>query len=455
MIHEHSSECSISPLEWFCIPPTQTAVEKTHNVDYQPLTAIRPNAPIEFYIPASTEEYLDLKNSRLHVTCRIIKKDGSLCEADSVVAPINDLFNSLWSNMELFLNDRLISHSNNIHGYTSIISHLIHDSDESLISQRATRLIFKDTAGSLNSVSAKSSNQGNVINGFNIAKDGTLVNDAGNQGLHQRYLHTRLSQEVMLSGGLRIDLFEQNRYLPNGISMKLRLNRQRDEFVLMSATDDFKVEIMEAFLSIRKVKVSPGIALGHADALMQSPAKFPITRKECKVLAIPSGFQSFMKDNIFLGQLPKRLVIGMVQNTAFAGAVTTNPYSFDHFSVNFIQLYTDGEPVHSKPLKLNIGEGKYLGAFEALSKSFDKLDGEKSTIIKREDWPRGYSLFSFDLTPDYDDDDRFPLIRHGNLRLEMNFASVLAHTINIIVYAEFDNIIEISNNRNIQFDYTS
>ena len=67
-------------------------LKKTHNVDYQPLTSIRPGAPIEFYIPASTEEYLDLKNSRLHVTCRIIKKNGSPCPQDAIVAPINDFF---------------------------------------------------------------------------------------------------------------------------------------------------------------------------------------------------------------------------------------------------------------------------------------------------------------------------------------------------------------------------
>ena len=67
---------------------------------------------------------------------------------------------------------------------------------------------------------------------------------------------------------------------------------------------------------------------------------------------------------------------------------------------------------------------------------------------------RGYSLFSFDLTPDYDDEDNYPLIRHGNLRLEMNFGTMLSHTINVIVYAEFD-IVEINNNRNIQFHYIS
>ena len=455
MIHEHSAECSLSPLEWFCIPPTQTAVEKTYGVDYQPLTSIRDGAPIEFYIPASTEEYLDLKNTRLHVTCRIIKRTGAECAATDIVAPVNDLFNSLWSNVELFLNDRLISHSNNTHGYTSMVSHLIHDSEESLSSERSMRLIYKDTAGSMNAVAANVQNFNKLIAGFHLKADGAAIDPPGNNGLHSRYLHTRQSHEVMLTGGLRVDLFEQSRYLANGISMKLRLHRQKDEFLLMAADNTFKIQVTEAFLTVRKVKVSPGVQLGHTDALMKGPAKFPITRKECKVLAIPAGFQSFVKDNIFLGQLPKRLVVGMVHNEGFAGAVGRNPYNFEHFNVSYMQLYTDGEPVLSKPLKLNVGEEKYLDAFETLYNSFDKLNGEKSSIIKREDWSRGYSLFSFDLTPDYDDEDHYPLIRHGNLRLEMNFGTTLAHTINIIVYAEFDNIIEINNNRNIQFDYTS
>ncbi len=455
IIDDHSAECSLSPLEWFCIPPTQTAVEKTYNVDYQPLTTIRQNAPIEFYIPASTEEYLDLKNSRLHIKCRIVQNDGADLSAEEVVAPINDFFDSLWSNVELFLNDRLISHSNNTHGYTSVISHLIHDSEESLHSSRPMSLIYKDTAGSMNSVTAKASNYSGLIAGYNVMDNGNELDATGNHGLHQRYLHTRLSHEVMLTGGLRIDMFEQGRYLPNGISMKIRFHRQSNAFLLMAAQNNFKIEISEAFMTIRKVKVSPGVLLGHADAMMKSPAKFPITRKECKVLAIPQGFQSFVKDNIFLGQLPKRLVIGMVNNQGFAGALDKNPYNFEHFGINFMQLYTDGEPVLAKPLRLNMNDGNYLDAYELMSNAFDKFDGEKSSIIKREDWPRGYSLFSFDLTPDYNGEDHYALIKHGNLRLEMNFDTALAHTVNVIVYAEFDNIIEISERRNVQFDYSS
>ena len=61
--------------------------------------------------------------------------------------------------------------------------------------------------------------------------------------------------------------------------MKLRLYRQKDEFLLMAADNTFKIQVTEAFLTVRKVKVSPGVPLGHTDALMKGPVKFPITRK--------------------------------------------------------------------------------------------------------------------------------------------------------------------------------
>lgn len=474
LIHDQSCECSVSPLEWFRILPTQTAVEKTSDVEYQSLTSLKNNAPVEFYIPASTDDYLDLKNSKLFLSFRIIQNDHVMCNDDNIVAPINDIFNGLWSNVELFMNDRLISHSNNTHGYTSMISHLIHDSEESLHSERSLRLLYKDTAGQMDHVNATDANMKQLIKGFHMMEKEIVltenneasreipfdvahvrIENPGNYGLHQRFLFTRTSKKVSVMGSLRIDMFEQERYLPNGVSLKLRFHRQREPFTMMSADGAvYKLDLEEAYMLIRKVKTSPGVQLGHAESLMKMPAKFPITRKECKVMSLSKDVNTFVKDNIFLGQLPKRVVIGMVDNQAFAGSFQLNPYNFQHMNVNFMQLYSDGEPVLSQPLKPSIADGDYLQCYETLYRGFDRLDGSRSSIIKREDWDKGYSLFAFDLTPDYDDDDHYPIIKHGNLRLEINFTAAITKPINIIVYAEFDNIVEITGNRNIQMDYT-
>ena len=207
LIHERSCECSLSPLEWFQILPTQTAVEKTSDVEYQSLTSLKNNAPVEFYIPPSTDDYYDLKNSKLFFSFRIKQANDANCDGGDRVAPINDIFNGLWGNVELFLNDRLISHSNNTHSYTSMISHLIHDSEESLHSDRALRLLYKDTAGQMNYLDASRPNMLERIKGFhdpetrlvlgaNQVVAPEVIENPGNNGLHRRFLFSRLSKKV-------------------------------------------------------------------------------------------------------------------------------------------------------------------------------------------------------------------------------------------------------------------
>jgi hypothetical protein len=49
----------------------------------------------------------------------------------------------------------------------------------------------------------------------------------------------------------------------------------------------------------------------------------------------------------------------------------------------------------------------------------------------------------------------FPLIKQGNLRIDIHFADALTATINVIMYAEFDNVIEIDRNRQVFFDYSA
>ena len=79
------------------------------------------------------------------------------------------------------------------------------------------------------------------------------------------------------------------------------------------------------------------------------PPNNPVRRVVTKMLSIPAGNMSFVQDHIFLGQLPKRLIIGCVRNTAFNGSYQQNPFNFDNFGANFLAIYVDGEQVPYKP----------------------------------------------------------------------------------------------------------
>ena len=63
------------------------------------------------------------------------------------------------------------------------------------------------------------------------------------------------------------------------------------------------------------------------------------------------------------------------------------------------------------------------------------------------------TLYGFDLTADLSEDDHFNLAKDGTVRVDVKFSVALANTINVVVYAEFENILEIDRNRNVIFDY--
>ena len=50
---------------------------------------------------------------------------------------------------------------------------------------------------------------------------------------------------------------------------------------------------------MRKVKPSPGVQLGHTEAMMKMPAKFSVKRKETKVIAMSKDVNTFVRQYIF------------------------------------------------------------------------------------------------------------------------------------------------------------
>ena len=64
--------------------------------------------------------------------------------------------------------------------------------------------------------------------------------------------------------------------------------------------------------------------MGHDKALEKTSCKYPIRRVEVKVDTVPRGNMNYVQENMYLGQLPKRLVIGCVDSDALNGTITKN-----------------------------------------------------------------------------------------------------------------------------------
>ena len=195
--------------------------------------------------------------------------------------------------------------------------------------------------------------------------DATQEN-GGNVGLaRRRRRHIVGSRVVEMMGRLHVDLFMQDRFLLNGVTVRVRLVRSKDTFSLMAggANPDYKVCIVDAVLFVHKAVLSPTVQIAHIQALHKGTAKYLLRPVDCKVYSIAQGAMSHTHENLFLGTLPKRIILWRVDNDAFNGTFEKNPFHAKNNAINFLAIYVDGRQVPAKPLQPNFETGHYIRSY--------------------------------------------------------------------------------------------
>jgi len=171
---------------------------------------------------------------------------------------------------------------------------------------------------------------------------------------------------------------------------------------------------------------------------------------------VPTGNHDFTQENVFNGSIPSRMVICMVDNDAFNGSYEKNPFNFKTYGLTSLKLLLDGNQQQSvKPIELDFDEHRFIEAYMSLFSGTGKQLKDEGTDIDRTDFPKGYAIYAFDLTPDMNEDGHFNLMREGSVRLDLKFKTALPNTINVLVYSEFEHVIELNRNRDVIFDFTT
>ncbi|KAG8235574.1 hypothetical protein J437_LFUL013124 [Ladona fulva] len=431
-LHHNSCECTKSELDLFSLPPTQTSIESGQWVHYKPISSLSDDAPLEFVVPGHGDEYVDLSHTLLNITACItgVKEE----EAAGLRGPVNLWLHSLFTQVDVFLNQKLVTPPSHAYPYRAYIETLLNYGPAAKLSHLTTALWYEDTPGKMDDC-------------------------AQNHGAARRRVFTEGGKEVEMMGHLHCDLFNQEKFLPSGVEMRLKLVRSKSGFSIFGNRQfaEIKVKITDASLLVRKVKISPSVLLAHSRALEKATAKFPLTRVDIKTVTISKDVQSKTIDNIFLGQMPKRVIAGFVLNSAFNGDITKNPFNFQHFDLNFMCLYLDGNQIPSKPLQPEFAEsGRFIQAYHTLFSGTGMHFQDIGNGISRDEYHGGFFLLAFDLTPDLDaNGSHWSLQKNGSLRMEVRFKSPLKETVNCILFAEFNNILEIDRYRNVGVDYSS
>ncbi|XP_011859483.1 PREDICTED: uncharacterized protein F54H12.2-like [Vollenhovia emeryi] len=443
-LHTHSSECLKSELDLFSLPPTQTSIENSQWIYYKPVTSLADDTPIEFVIPDHGEDYLDLTHTMLSLRIRVDSSPlaggggvaGTAGTVEYKAGPVNHLLHSMFNQIDVYFNQKLVSPPNNAYAYRAYIEALLNYSSPAKTSHLTASLWEADTPGLM---------------------DALLDSTTPNQALVKRSSFIQNDHALDLLGHLHCDVFNQDKFLINGVEVRMRLVRSKDSFCLMESNSLSKIHILDASLLVRRAKIRPGVLLAHARMLSKTTAKYHLTRVEVRTFTIHAGLVGESIDNVILGQLPKRIIVGFVDNRAFNGDRKLNPFNFKNYGINFFSLYVDGMQIPSRPLQPNFSKDEplYVEAYHTLFSGTGIHFLNEGNSINREDYAEGYTLFAFDLTPDLSANcaGHWNLVKHGSLRLEVRFEKPPTTTINCIVYAEFDNMLEIDSSRQIIVDF--
>ncbi len=370
-VHERSKRCDKTEVNLFNIPPTQTSLEKGRWIDYHPLSSVENDeGPITFLV-AGTDDYVDLSKTILVVEGKVVKANGTDLSGNeqASIAPVNNFLHSLFKQVDVYLNGKQVTPTMGTYAYRAYLETLLNYDVSAKKSQLTSALYYKDTPGKMEETGSLPSEKTITYMASKSAQTPSTqkvtVPGSGNQGFAKRHEFIQSGKKFTLGGPVFVDAFMGNRLLLNLVDLKLILNRSSDQFCLMDKNSSVimaKVKLTDVVLKVRKVRVSPSVSVSHELALKKMPAIYPIRRVECKAFVMPGNIPTIRKDNNFTGTIPKTFVFGLLDAKAFSGS-------------------------YEKP-------------YNTLFSGTGKMNYNTGLDISREDYPKGYTLYAFDLTPD-------------------------------------------------------
>ena len=280
-----------------------------------------------------------------------------------------------------------------------------------------------------------------------------------NVGLRTRAARFARSTVVELIGRPHLDVFHQDRLIPPGVDVHLKLIPAANNFVCNSAApgqnavqQNFKPVIQFASLIVHTKQLTSEAELAHRALLREKVMRLPYTRVQVKHLSIPQNQTNYSFDNVFTGALPDLVVVGLLDDADFAGGYQRNPFNFQNFGVNRMELSRNGTSVPRSGYKPNFANGQYIRDYAMMQRELGFGKGDKCVNLTPTEWATGYTIYAFHITdgPIGSGTDG-PRSRSttGSIRLEVGFAAVQNTNIKVIILSQSLGLLEFDEFKNV------
>ena len=234
----------------------------------------------------------------------------------------------------------------------------------------------------------------------------------------------------MLYGKLGVDFFSTSALLYPNMKIRIRLITARPNFYMISDNPNVNLGIVDcSSLYTRRIALKDTYHKKRMDMLAYAPVDYNYLEILAKKFIIPARQNQFIQENIFNNAPIRRVAIAMNTNSAFTGYFTENPFWYQQFDLRQIRKLRGGQPI------VDFDTADNCRLYVSTMKPTNFQDDIASIPIC--DFKDHYVLV-FDLTSmeDATENCHYPELVGESLRLELNCTNPLENVFELIVLGE-------------------
>jgi hypothetical protein len=346
-----------------------------NDVYVSPTGGISENGPYEFSLAGDSSFHKVLNLSRLFGEFHLVDTvSGELINNAVDVSFVNNIGHSWISSIELFFNDKnVIDQSTQSYAYKSFI--------ENCLSYSNHKKEF-DFSGSY------WVNDDDNYDKYKRTESGALDK-------RRKLLESDNYNKGYFAINLNIDAFKSPIYLFPGINIKLKIHKAKDDFFLMSDGKKAAFRIKKLNMRFRLVQAqesfntqAKAVGLGSS-----SPAFIPFTQTKIRSYLCVREISSFTWSNCIRGVIPHQIIVAFVDHQAYTGNYKKNPFAFENFKIQKINLKVNGISYPATPYNIDFENGDFMEIYDDMIRSVGFSEINESAGISKSEF-RSHKFFT-------------------------------------------------------------
>lgn len=393
----------------------------------------------------------------LEVKVMLKDESGNPPDVDARVAPVNNVLHSLFSSVQVQLEDVHVNPSPDNYMYKAYIQNVLGYGVEAQSNHLQAHGWYKDTTTQFESTGTG--------NGGFVQRNKLFRLDGAEGGVYT-------DGAVTFTGRLITDLQMCTGGIPPGVQVTIDLRYTSDAFRLMSkkpttnpiAKDEkYQLHIKSMTLLMPIGTLNSQVYAAHLRNLkMGKEIRMHYKRASVKLITVSKGDLDGGSDHLFLHALnPSRVVVGFIPSKVFRGDYHRNPFKFarqwgtgaDLCFIEQCVLLLNGHALNS--LTSPSTRSDCNSAFYRMCHYMGLLMTPRGNHISYEEFRTDNYLEVFDLsTSGFSGEDySVPAVKLGGTALNVKFSASTPLDLTIVIYAEYPSLIQIDKNGAVKMTY--